>query len=84
MLSHKQAIEAAKKLRDEYPATEVLDFGDTYAVGCDLGEEPIPGVPAYILVDKTTGKTEYLTIPPLENLDRLDSAPVVWTSINEP
>lgn len=80
MLDYKQAIEIAKRLRNEHPINEVLDFGKCYAVGCNLGEMPEPGLPAYILVDKETGQAEYLTIPPIENLKRLESASVVWFS----
>ena len=80
MLDCKQAVEAAKKLRNEYPIDEVRDFGEYYAVGCNLGETPAPGVPAYILVNKETGKAEYLTIPPIENLERLESAPILWAA----
>lgn len=80
MLDYKQAIEAAKKVTDEYPVEEVLDFGDCYAVGFDLGEIPPPGLSSHVLVDKETGETEFLTVPPIENLERLETAPELWAA----
>lgn len=78
MVTIEQAIEVAKKVMDDYPVVEVLDVGEAYAVGYDLGEIPEPGVPAHILVDKQTREIEFLTVPPIENLELIDSALVVW------
>lgn len=79
MIDHIKAIEiAAEEMRD-YSPTEVFDFGEQYAVAFDLGEVPAPGIPSIVLVDKKTGKTDFLTIPPFENAQKLENATVLYT-----
>lgn len=79
MIDHIKAIEIAAKEMSGYSPTEVFDFGEQYAVAFDLGDVPIPGTPGTVLVNKRTGKTDFLTIPPFENVQKLENATVLYT-----
>lgn len=77
MLMYQEAIEIAKEMMAAYPPQEVLNFGEYFAVTFDLGDTPPPG-PGVVLVHKENGQARYLAIPPIENLERLEKAPLVW------
>lgn len=71
MIELKAAYEKAHKEFPDYKLIECLDIGDAYAFYFSQSEtENIPGVP-YVSVDKESGSVEYLTIPPIENLKRI-------------
>lgn len=76
------AIAEAKKLAvksyggGKLPIAKILDIGDRWAFKFDSGEPPVPGIPT-ITVNKETGAAEWLTIPPIENLDLLNAGKVV-------
>ena len=77
MISIQQAIEIAKKVQTEYQAIEVIDLKDKWCVSFDSGDIPIPGIPL-IIVDKKSGEPDILTVPPIENLELIESSTVVW------
>lgn len=81
MISIEKAIRIAKKEISEYPVDAVVDLHDKWGVFFDSGDVPAPDIPV-ITVDKQSGKTGFLTIPPIENLDVLESAKVVWKEQN--
>ena len=80
MITYQKAIEIAKSLIAEFPPCEVLDFDEHFAVAFDMGDTPPPGVPSVVLVHKSTEETDYLTIPPIENIERLEKAPTIWAA----
>ena len=78
MISLKKGKEIAVKEFSEFPIGEIIDMGNLWAFCFDSGYPPVPGVPV-VTVSKENGKTGYLSIPPLENLDILNSGIVVET-----
>ena len=78
MISLKKGKEIAVKEFSEFPICEIIDIGNLWAFCFDSGDPPVPGVPV-VTVSKENGKTGYLSIPPLENLDILNSGIVVET-----
>lgn len=89
MLDYKKAAEiATNEAKGSYleglPIGGVLDIGDRWAVVFDLSsilsqyEVTPPGFCDTIGVDKETGKTGYITIPPIENIELLDTGKVVY------
>ena len=83
MIDYKKAIEIATPLVSEgRKVSSVFDCGKQFAVNFNfIGNGPVPpGDPGTILVDKETGRSEYLTIPPIENLKLLDAASIIWTA----
>lgn len=78
MIPIEKAIEIAKKEISEYPVDTVVDLIEKWGVSFDGGDVPAPDIPI-VTVDKKSGKTGILTIPPIENLDVLESAKVVWS-----
>lgn len=79
MISIQNAITIAEKELTEYPVNEVLDLANNWGVCFDSGNPPIPGVPV-ITVHKQTGNIGFLTVPPIENLDIIETADVVWNT----
>lgn len=77
MISIQDAIKIAKEDQSDYPVVEVIDLKSKWGVSFDSGDIPIPDLPV-VTVDKDSGRTDVITIPPIENLDVLESAPVVW------
>lgn len=77
MISIEKAMKIAKKEIAEYPVDTVMDLGDRWGVSFNSGDIPVPDIPV-VTIDKNNGGIEYLTIPPIENLDVLEAAKVVW------
>lgn len=77
MIDLQRAIEIASKEIPNYPVSRVLDMVDCFAVEFNTGDFPVPGVPM-VLVNKSTQAVAFLTIPPVENLDKVEQAKVVW------
>ena len=78
MISLKRAKEIAVKEFSEYPIGEIIDIGSRWAFCFDSGDPPVPGIPV-VTVSKEDGKTGYLPVPPLENLDILSNGTVIET-----
>lgn len=78
MISLKRAKELAVEEFSEYPIGEIIDIGSRWAFCFDSGEPPVPGIPV-VTVSKEDGKTGYLPIPPLENLDILNGGTAIET-----
>lgn len=78
MISVKEVINNMKDkgVLDKFNIEKCVDIGDKYAFYLGLRnskkELPIPGMPI-ICIDKLTGELSELTIPPLENIEVLNS-----------
>lgn len=79
MISIEKAIEIAQKEVTEYPVYEIMDLQDRWGVSFDSGDVPEPGIPV-VTVDKSSGKTDFLTIPPIEHLHIINTAKIVWSA----
>lgn len=79
MISLERAKEIAIQNFSEYPIGEIIDIGNRWAFCYDSGEPPVPGIPI-VTVKKEDGKTGYMTVPPLENLDILSNGTVIETN----
>lgn len=77
MITVAQAIELAVEQQPKFPVSKIIDFGDRWGACYDSGNPPAPGTPI-VTITKEAGETGILTIPPLENLPLINSAPVVW------
>jgi hypothetical protein len=66
----KEAKTIVQKTITDYPINLIVDIGDSWAFGFDTGEPAVPGIP-FVCINKHNGKTSYLTIPPLENLNMI-------------
>lgn len=66
------------KQRPGFSVSKIIDMGNRWGVCYDSGEPPVPGVPV-VTIEKETGETGILAVPPLENLHPINSAMVVWT-----
>lgn len=64
--------------KGDYKIVEMIDIGDSYAICYEPadGSDPIPG-DYPLTVKKVDGKIGSLTIPPFENLERLEKGKVV-------
>lgn len=66
----------AQKEVPDYPIDKAVDIKDRFVFFYDTGEPPIPGAPI-VTVNKQNGEIGYMTIPPLENLDIIESGTVI-------
>ena len=71
MINFEKAIDIAQKQFPDYPIFDATDIGKKWAFSFDTGEPAIPGIP-YVCINKFTGAVDYLTIPPIENLDIIE------------
>ena len=67
-----EAKDIAQKEFPEYPISSITDIGDKWVFAYDTGNPPIPGSPLVVVV-KSSGLVEYMSIPPLENLKLIES-----------
>lgn len=80
MITIVQAVEAAEKLQPGFMVIKILDLGEKWGACFDSGNPPVPGIPI-ITITKEAGEAGILTIPPLENLPLINSAPVAWSRL---
>lgn len=67
-----KAKDIASKEFPDYPIASVIDIGKAWAFDFDTGNPAIPGIP-FVCVNKQNGKVDYLSVPPLENLDIINN-----------
>ena len=67
MINLKEAYNKAQAEFSKYTLKDCVDIGNAFAFYFSRSNESIPGIP-YIVVNKETGKVEYLSVPPLKNL----------------
>ena len=76
-------LDEAKKIAQEqfpdYPICSIRDIGEKWIFNYDAGFDsiPIPGIP-FICVDKENGEVDDLPIPPVENLDIVNSGVLIY------
>ncbi len=76
MISLEKAKAICKNEYSEFPIAEIIDIGGSWAFCFDSGDPPVPGIPI-MTIRKENGEVEYMTIPPLENIEILDNGKVV-------
>ena len=79
MITLEKAKNIAQKYMYGYPIAEIIDIGECWVFCFNTGIHPVPGIPA-VTVNKKDGVVGVVTVPPLENLDLLDSGEVIWKS----
>lgn len=62
----KDLLKIAQAEFPDWGLKECVDIGDRLAFYFEPSE-PTPGIP-YVAVNKNSGRVEYLTVPPLQNL----------------
>lgn len=73
MIALETAKDIALKQFPGYSVCEIRDIGDKWAFGYDT---IAPGIP-YVCVSKSNGDIDYLTVPPIENLEILEKGKVI-------
>ena len=73
MINIEKAKELCKKENSDFPIGTIIDIGNKWAFCFDTDE---PGIPI-VTVRKEDGKIDYMTIPPLSNLDVLEKGTII-------